>query len=82
MKIAVVPNLTKEAAQACTDEVLEILTRCGCETVLKTDLFSSHGIYQERVEDSLRSCDMFIAIGETEPSSIRQSWRHRWISPF
>ena len=63
MKIAVVPNLTKEAAQACTDEVLEILTRCGCETVLKTDLFSSHGIYQERVEDSLRSCDMFIAIG-------------------
>lgn len=63
MKIAVVPNLIKEAAQACTDEVLEILTRCGCETVLKTDLFSSHGIYQERVEDSLRSCDMFIAIG-------------------
>ena len=63
MKIAVVPNLTKEAAQACTDEVLEILSRCGCETVLKTDLFTAHGLYQERVEDSLRSCDLFIAIG-------------------
>ena len=63
VKIAVVPNLTKEAAQACTDEVLEILSRCGCETVLKTDLFTAHGLYQERVEDSLRSCDLFIAIG-------------------
>ena len=63
MKIAVVPNLTKEAAQTCTDEVLSILGRCGCETVLKTDLFTAHGIYQERVEDSLRACDVFIAIG-------------------
>lgn len=61
MKIAVVPNLTKEAAQTCTDEVLSILGRCGCETVLKTDLFTAHGIYQERVEDSLRACDVFIA---------------------
>ncbi len=63
MKIAVVPNLTKEAAQACTDEVLQILSECGCETVLKTDLFTAHGVYQERIEDSLRSCDLFIAIG-------------------
>ena len=63
MKIAVVPNLTKEAAQTCTDEVLSILGRCGCETVLKTDLFTAHGIYQERGEDSLRACDVFIAIG-------------------
>ena len=63
MKIAVVPNLTKEAAQACTDEVLEILSRCRRETVLKTALFTAHGLYQERVEDSLRSCDLFIAIG-------------------
>ncbi len=63
MKIAVVPNLTKEAAQACTDEVLRILSECGCETVLKTDLFTAHGVYQERIEDSLRSCDLFIAIG-------------------
>lgn len=63
MKIAVVPNLTKEAAQACTDEVLKILSQCGCETVLKTDLFSAHGLYQERVEDTLLSCDLFIAIG-------------------
>ena len=61
MKIAVVPNLTKEAAQTCTDEVLSILGRCGCETVL--NLFTAHGIYQERVEDSLRACDVFIAIG-------------------
>lgn len=63
MKIAVVPNLTKEAAQACTDEVLDILSRCGCQTVLKTDLFTAHGLYQERVEESLLSCDVFIAIG-------------------
>lgn len=63
MKIAVVPNLTKEAAQSCTNEVLDILEHCGCETVLKTDLFTSQGIYQERVEDSLLSCDVFIAIG-------------------
>ncbi|MGI6255210.1 MAG: NAD(+)/NADH kinase [Acutalibacter sp.] len=63
MKIAVVPNLTKEAAQACTDEVLKILKACGCETVLKTDLFTAHGVYRERVEDSLHSCDLFIAIG-------------------
>lgn len=63
MKIAVVPNLTKESAQACTDEVLRILTACGCETVLITDLFTAHGVYQERVEESLKSCDLFIAIG-------------------
>ena len=31
--------------------------------MLKTDLFTAHGIYQERVEDSLRACDVFIAIG-------------------
>ena len=63
MKIAVVPNLTKESAQACTDEALRVLAGCGCETVLKTDLFTSQGVYQERVEDSLLSCDLFIAIG-------------------
>ena len=63
LKIAVVPNLTKESAQACTDEALRVLAGCGCETVLKTDLFTSQGVYQERVEDSLLSCDLFIAIG-------------------
>ena len=63
MKVAVVPNLTKEAAQACTNEVLDVLAGCGCETVLKTDLFTSHGTYQEKVEDTLLSCDVFIAIG-------------------
>lgn len=31
--------------------------------MLKTDLFTSQGVYQERVEDSLLSCDLFIAIG-------------------
>ena len=82
MKIAVVPNLTKEAAQTCTDEVLSILGRCGCETVLKTDLFTAHGIYQERVEDSLRACDVFIAIGGTAPSSTPPSWPPPWASPF
>ena len=45
-------------------------TRCcpfwaaaAAKPVLKTDLFTAHGIYQERVEDSLRACDVFIAIG-------------------
>lgn len=63
MKIAVMPNLTKEAAQACTDEVLRILSQCGCETILKTDLFTPHGLFQESVDASLTGCDLFIAIG-------------------
>ena len=74
MKIAVVPNLTKEAAQTCTDEVLSILGRCGCETVLKTDLFTAHGIYQERVDSSPSA--------GTAPSSTPPSWPPPWASPF
>ena len=54
MKVAVVPNLTKEAAQACTNEVLDVLAGCGCETVLKTDLFTSHGTV-EKVEHAIKS---------------------------
>ncbi len=65
MKIAVLPNLTKQEAQACTQEVLKVLEECGCETVLKTDLFSEHGLYRQggAAEDVLRECDLFVAIG-------------------
>ena len=80
MKVAVVPNLTKEAAQACTNEVLEILAGCGCETVLKTDLFTSHGTYQEKVEDSLLSCDVFIAIGGDGTIIHTANWLPPWGS--
>lgn len=63
MKIAVVPNLKKEAARACTEEVVRILESHGCEVILKTDLFDQKGLYHEAAEESLRSCDMFIAVG-------------------
>ncbi len=63
MKIAVVPNLMKEDAVACTDEIVDILQRYGCETVLKTDLFTPNGIYCQCRDDSLASCDVFIAVG-------------------
>ena len=63
MKIAVVPNLKKEKAKACTDEVLSILASCGCEFFLKTDLFNEDGVYTEAVEPELCDCDMFIAVG-------------------
>lgn len=63
MRAAVVPNLTKKEAMACTRETLEILNRHGCETVLKTDLFDSNGVFHETVEESLKACDVFIAVG-------------------
>lgn len=63
MKIAVVPNLIKKEAMACTEETIAILKAHGCEVTLKDDLFDANGIYRESSEDSLRSCDMFIAIG-------------------
>lgn len=64
MKIAVLPNLTKQAAQTCTEEVLAILKQSGCDTVLKTDLFTKHGVYRQgQDEEVLRECDLFVAIG-------------------
>ena len=63
MKIAVVPNLTKKLAQSCTEETVSILESHGCEVLLRSDLFDRNGIYRESAEDSLRSCDIFIAIG-------------------
>lgn len=63
MKIAVVPNLTKKEAMACTEETVAILKSHGCEVILKDDLFDANGVYRESTEDSLRFCDMFIAIG-------------------
>ena len=63
MKIAVVPNLTKKKAQACTEETVSVLESCGCEVLLKNDLFDQNGVFRENEEDSLRSCDILIAIG-------------------
>ena len=64
MKVAVLPNLTKQAALECTEETVRILQECGCETVLKTDLFTEHGVYRQcsEAEDLLRGCDVFVAI--------------------
>ena len=63
MKIAVVPNLTKKEAKACTDEVLSILRGCGCQVLLKTDLFDENGVYQEAHDPELGACDLFLAVG-------------------
>ena len=63
MKIAVVPNLTKKKAQSCTEETVSVLKSHGCEVFLKSDLFDKNGVYRENEEDSLRSCDIFIAVG-------------------
>ncbi len=63
MKIAVVPNLIKKEAMACTEETISILKSHGCEILLKSDLFDANGVYHESSEASLHSCDMFIAIG-------------------
>ena len=63
MKIAVIPNLSKKRAQACTEEAVSILKSHGCEVLLKSDLFDENGVYREVAEDSLSSCDIFIAIG-------------------
>lgn len=63
MKVAVVPNLTKKAAKEYTDEVLSILAACGCEIVLKTDLFDENGVYHELTDETLKACDFFVAVG-------------------
>ncbi|MCH5353565.1 MAG: NAD(+)/NADH kinase [Acutalibacter sp.] len=63
MIIAVVPNLTKRKAHLCTEETVSILESRGCEVLLKSDLFDGNGVYRETEENSLRSCDIFIAIG-------------------
>lgn len=63
MKIAVVPNLTKREAKNCTEEVVSILKSYGCEVVLKTDLFDANGVYHETADETLRSCDLFLAVG-------------------
>lgn len=63
MRIAVVPNFTKEAAMACTEEITAILREHGCEVALKTDLFDSGGQFRENREASLAACDLFIAVG-------------------
>ena len=83
MKIAVLPNLTKQEAQACTQEVLKVLEECGCETVLKTDLFSEHGLYRQggAAEDVLRECDLFVAIGGDGTIIHTPNWPPFWTSP-
>ena len=63
MKIAVVPNLTKKAAKACTDEVLSILKGCGCEVFFIFVLFDENGVYQEARDGELGSCDLLLAVG-------------------
>lgn len=63
MKVAVLPNLKKQAAMSCAEEAISILKDCGCETILKTDLFDSFGVYREAADDELSSCDIFIAVG-------------------
>lgn len=63
MKIAIVPNLIKAEAMACTKETVAILESYGCEAVLKKDLFDKNGVYHESAEEELRSCDLFIAVG-------------------
>ena len=63
MKVAVVPNLTKKEAKACTDEVLAILEQSGCSTILKTDLFDQNGVYRESRDERLGSCDLILAVG-------------------
>lgn len=63
MKIAVLPNLKNSAAMSCTEEAISILKKHGCETVLKTDLFDSAGVYCETADENLTSCDVFIAVG-------------------
>lgn len=63
MKIAILPNLKRDAAMACAQEAISVLNKCGCETFLKTDLFDSNGIYRETTDTTLASCDVFIAVG-------------------
>lgn len=63
LKIAVIPNLAKPEARACTDEVVDQLIQCGCEPVVKEDLFDEHGIYQKRPDERLSHCELFIAVG-------------------
>lgn len=63
MKIAVLPNLKKSEAMSCAEEAIAILNSHGCETILKTDLFDSFGIYHETIDSELLSCDIFIAVG-------------------
>lgn len=64
MKIALVPNLTKKEAMACTEETASILKTHGCTVVLKKDLFDANGACRETDDgDELSSCDLFIAVG-------------------
>lgn len=63
MKIAVVPNLKKGEAKARTEEVTQILKSCGCEVILKTDLFDENGAYTELRDKTLAGCDVLVAVG-------------------
>lgn len=63
LKIAVIPNLSKEKASACTDEILSVLGQCGCETLLRDDLFGKNGCFPDSERQELSGCDLFIAVG-------------------
>ncbi len=66
MKVAVIPNLTREYALKTTDEVVLQLKNHGAEIVLAdyaAEEFSDEKIVFAPVEEAIKNCDVVIAIG-------------------
>lgn len=61
MKIAILPNLNKEEAKACLEEVLAVLK--NCQVVVKDFFFRQNKAYRFENDPELSECDLFIAIG-------------------
>lgn len=63
MKIAVIPNGTREEARRCTQSVLKALDACGCKALLKPYSYS-HACAREMAADpEIAQCQLFLAIG-------------------
>ncbi len=66
MKVAVIPNLTREYALKTTDEVVLQLKKYGAEILIvdyAAEEYSSDDVVFETVDNAVKQCDAVIAIG-------------------
>ena len=66
MKIAILPNMTRENAFSVTNEICETLRALGAECLLEdtlTDVFSASGAVFLPEAQMLAACDLVIAVG-------------------
>ena len=86
MKIALMPNLSKQNAHTYTVRIIKRLLELQCEIFLYAkyrDYFDIQTIhFYEDFSDMVRECDAVITIGETARLSMRQSMPLRQQSRF